>query len=190
MQNTVAFVIIGILVLIIVGLSTNYFQPTETTTTTVPITTTSISPTTTLPQTTTTIPEPVKAEKYCEEDNDCIKVDGGCCGCSSGGNSTTINKNYENYWNNKLAGECEGIVCLTVMSTDISCFAQPRCINNACTLDYEDFSVCEQLDYYNDWCYWRFAIKNNNITLCDKISVDKLDVTPGISTCKEKLMSE
>jgi hypothetical protein len=33
MQNTVAFVIIGILVLIIIGLSTNYFQPTKTTTT-------------------------------------------------------------------------------------------------------------------------------------------------------------
>jgi len=34
MQNNVAFVIIGILVLIIIGLSTKYFEPTETTTTT------------------------------------------------------------------------------------------------------------------------------------------------------------
>jgi len=47
MQNTVAFVIIGILVLIIIGLSTNYFQSTETTTTTVPPTTTIFTPTTT-----------------------------------------------------------------------------------------------------------------------------------------------
>jgi len=46
MQNTVAFLIIGILVLVIIGLSTNYFQPTSTTTT-VPPTTTIFTPKTT-----------------------------------------------------------------------------------------------------------------------------------------------
>ncbi len=57
MKNSVAFVIIGILVLIIIGLSTQYFQPTITTTTTttsIPTTTTIITTTTTIITTTTT----------------------------------------------------------------------------------------------------------------------------------------
>jgi len=55
MQNTVAFVIVGILALIIIGLSTDYFQPTEITTTIGPSTTTIQQITTTTPPITTTI---------------------------------------------------------------------------------------------------------------------------------------
>ena len=70
----------------------------------------------------------------CEEDRECIAVKNGCCGCGGGGEATTINENYSNYWNNKLSSQCEQISCTTVMSNHWTCFAEPKCINNKCEL--------------------------------------------------------
>ena len=38
----------------------------------------------------------------CTVDEDCVKVDAGCCSCKQGGKSTAINKNYVNQWKDKL----------------------------------------------------------------------------------------
>ena len=69
--------------------------------------------------------------KYCEQDNDCIKVKEGCCGCEMGGSSIAINKKYLDYWNNKLSDDCKGVMCLAVYK----CVKDaPKCIDNKCEL--------------------------------------------------------
>lgn len=68
----------------------------------------------------------------CSQDSDCIKVQDGCCSCSEGGKAKSINKLYEQDYN-LIIGACD-VVCLTVMSNDPSCFAEPKCVNNYCQL--------------------------------------------------------
>lgn len=70
----------------------------------------------------------------CNEDADCVSVKDECCGCSAGGSSTAINKNYSDYWNNKISNECKGTLCPAVMSDHWTCFAKPKCVNNRCQL--------------------------------------------------------
>lgn len=72
--------------------------------------------------------------KECEKDRECIKVDSGCCGCSAGGEATTINRKYHKYWSEKLDRECRNVGCIAVMSNHWTCFAEPKCINNKCEL--------------------------------------------------------
>ncbi len=74
--------------------------------------------------------------KFCEKNSDCIKVNAGCCGCTAGGNAITINRTYENYWNNKLEEDCKKIDCVAVMSNHWTCseFTEPKCVNNKCEL--------------------------------------------------------
>ncbi len=72
---------------------------------------------------------------YCNQDLDCIKVAGGCCDCGGGGNATSINKNFENEWKDKLSNECKGIGCAAVMSDDPTCFKTAKCIENKCVLE-------------------------------------------------------
>lgn len=94
----------------------------------------------------------------CEEDRECISVSAGCCGCSSGGQATTINEDYLDYWNNKLAEDCQEIGCIAVMSNHWTCFAEPKCVNNKCELikeslheecnwkpTYQDYGTCAML---------------------------------------------
>jgi len=71
------------------------------------------------------------------QDSDCIKVKGGCCGCSAGGTATAINKNFEKEWQDKLTDECIRlqIKCLAVMSNHPSCFKDTKCVNNKCVLN-------------------------------------------------------
>ena len=80
--------------------------------------------------TTKPIVPPLKM-KICSQDSDCIIVKGDCCGCSSGGTATTINKNFEEEWYEKLPKDC---ICLMVISDHPSCFKETRCINNRCVL--------------------------------------------------------
>jgi hypothetical protein len=71
----------------------------------------------------------------CNYDNECVVVDGGCCGCGAGGGATAINEGYFDYWKNKLSAECKPIACITVMSNHPTCFAKPKCVMNKCILD-------------------------------------------------------
>lgn len=75
---------------------------------------------------------PEEKLKQCSSDDDCIKVNDGCCGCVAGGNSTAINKIYNVYWNRKVNKECrevEGCIGLYNCIND-----EPRCVNNKCKL--------------------------------------------------------
>jgi len=70
----------------------------------------------------------------CEVDEDCVAVKDGCCGCSSGGGSTAINKKYQDKWNSDLEIECETTLCISVISDHWTCFAEPECVDNKCEL--------------------------------------------------------
>jgi len=147
MQNNVAFVIIGILILIIIGLSIKYFQPTITTTTTVPITTTPISPTTTLPQTTTTNPESIEVEKYCELDQDCKSLNGCDAGC--------WNTDYE------PPGRT-GEICPTLLGPE-SC----KCYQNECTPTCSVDSDCDE--FYVECEEGETLTCQNSLCLCQEM---------------------
>ena len=71
----------------------------------------------------------------CSQDTDCIKVAGGCCDCGGGGNATTINKNFESEWKDKLSNKCKDIGCAAVMSDDPTCFKTAKCVENKCVLE-------------------------------------------------------
>ena len=70
----------------------------------------------------------------CNEDNDCVSVKSGCCGCNAGGKNTAINRKYLDYWYSKLWDECREIACIGVMSDHWTCFAEPKCIDGKCQL--------------------------------------------------------
>ena len=71
----------------------------------------------------------------CEEDSDCIRVQNGCCECVEGetGRATSINKEYEQRWSERISKDC-GVVICSGDAHDPSCFKEPRCIENKCTL--------------------------------------------------------
>ncbi len=70
----------------------------------------------------------------CSSDNECVSVQNGCCGCSTNGRNTAINKNYFSYWNSKMQDDCKEIACMEVISMDWTCFSEPKCINGECRL--------------------------------------------------------
>ena len=72
----------------------------------------------------------------CNEDNDCVSVKSWCCGCNAGGSNTAINKNYLEYWYDKLSNECRDIGCAGVMSNHWTCFAEPKCVDGKCQMSY------------------------------------------------------
>ncbi|HLD98328.1 MAG TPA: hypothetical protein VI815_03300 [Candidatus Nanoarchaeia archaeon] len=77
--------------------------------------------------------EPVK---YCLMDSDCVKANLDCCGCSSGGKATVINKNFVNEYNDQISSECAEVSCIAVISDDPSCSddVKPKCVNKKCEL--------------------------------------------------------
>lgn len=70
----------------------------------------------------------------CLQDEDCISVSSGCCGCNAGGTAIAINENYRSNWNNKFLATCTRILCAQFMSNDWTCFAQPKCVEGKCQL--------------------------------------------------------
>jgi len=80
--------------------------------------------------------EPLKDDDIyiCKENRECVMVSADCCGCGMGGTTTTINKDYLNYWENKLNAECKPIACLAVISNHWTCFATPKCVDGRCQL--------------------------------------------------------
>jgi hypothetical protein len=111
----------------------------------------------------TTPPEtklPVGDIYKCEKDDDCISVRDGCCYCSAGGRATAINKNYSDYWDNKLVKECEGQGCYQFISGDWTCSAKPKCIWNQCKLEavetvdwktYKNEKYLFEIKYPGNW---------------------------------------
>lgn len=97
------------------------------------------------------IPENEEEIANCKFDRECIKVSGDCCGCSSGGTSTTINRAYYNYWNNKSKEKCKGIACIAVISKHWTCFAEPKCIGNKCNLVSKEVLPKEKCENPKDW---------------------------------------
>lgn len=70
----------------------------------------------------------------CEKDNDCVSIKGDCCGCSSGGAATAVNKTHVPRWPKKLSEKCKETVCPAVISDHWTCFANPKCVKNKCEL--------------------------------------------------------
>lgn len=70
----------------------------------------------------------------CSVDSDCAAVTADCCGCNMGGKATSINKNYESAWKDKILSQCGERACLAVISNDPTCFAKPECVAGLCKL--------------------------------------------------------
>tara|TARA_Y100000310_G_scaffold29221_1_gene27705 strand:+ start:1116 stop:1712 length:597 start_codon:yes stop_codon:yes gene_type:complete len=86
----------------------------------------------------------VKGDKfYCEEDSDCVRVKGDCCGCSAGGEDIVINKNSRGGWDKHLLESCENIACLQIFACDIQPTI-PKCIHNRCVLVEELVETFQQ----------------------------------------------
>jgi|GEM_PF-6307345 hypothetical protein len=80
------------------------------------------------------LPEATLSLKICNKDSDCVKVNADCCGCTAGGKATTLAMKSEKVWQQTLDVKCKDIMCPAVMSQDWSCFVEPKCIKNKCTL--------------------------------------------------------
>jgi len=81
-------------------------------------------------------PVEVPEEKIyqCLQDSGCTLVKADCCGCNAGGKRTAINKLYLDYWEQRLDMSCRDTVCTAVISNDISCSAEARCIKGKCAV--------------------------------------------------------
>ncbi|MDP2749446.1 MAG: hypothetical protein Q8O89_01280, partial [Nanoarchaeota archaeon] len=67
----------------------------------------------------------------CTKNSDCIAVNADDCGCYAGGKAISINKKHTDYWNAKITQDGS---CAAVMSQDISCASEPKCISGSCEL--------------------------------------------------------
>jgi len=84
----------------------------------------------------------------CENDSDCMAVSG-CCGCNGGGELNIINVKYIDEWNSYQKQNCKMISCIAVMSQHISCFSEPKCVNNLCTSIPNKEYLCGSLLFSN-----------------------------------------
>lgn len=112
--------------------------------------------------------EPFKDEDVykCENDRECISISSGCCGCSAGGTATAINRDYYNYWNNKLSENCQDLSCIQVISSHWTCFAEPKCIDETCQLKpKKSDKTPEKVDYSNNNLS---LVWNNKYSFVDK----------------------
>lgn len=68
----------------------------------------------------------------CTADGDCIMTRKTCCGCEAGGESFSINKIYDTYWNELVDGQCGAdVLCPAVM---VCTATIPVCLNGSCML--------------------------------------------------------
>ncbi len=127
---------------------------------------------------------------YCKRYDDCMKIQGDCCGCSAGGEDTAINKQYKNLWNEKV-GEC---TCPAIMSDHWTCseYNQPKCINKTCILVMDDYAVCENQNglLNKDKCYYNLAVKNNDTTICDLINKENMSINFSRFSCKKEIIGD
>ena len=65
----------------------------------------------------------------CRVNADCVKQRTSCCGCTMGGEDVCMSKTNASYWQNKLAGQCNNVMCAAVYNCrDTDCVCQ----NNKC----------------------------------------------------------
>lgn len=82
---------------------------------------------------------------HCEQDNECAIVSD-CCGCNSGGTSIAINNKYKTDWDSyQRQVACTESICFNSESQHISCFSEPICVNEICTLVPNKELVCGSL---------------------------------------------
>lgn len=76
-------------------------------------------------------PQTVDVRLNCIQDTDCVTVQVGPCGC----NKTSINKQFETEWNNRIAEERKVAMC-PISSSESACGIAPlsQCIQNKCQL--------------------------------------------------------
>ncbi|MEK6984329.1 MAG: hypothetical protein AABX33_07180 [Nanoarchaeota archaeon] len=78
----------------------------------------------------------------CNQDDECVSIGDGCCGCTGGGMDTAINKmdtteksyiqEFNQYREKKFG--CSRAFCAKVMSHHWTCNAKPKCVNGKCQL--------------------------------------------------------
>lgn len=118
--------------------------------------------------------------KGCEIDSDCIAVSDGC-GCNAGGKKEAINKQF---LMKHEAGFSFLTLCPMIVSNHVTCFGKPKCVNNTCIIDTDDFTVCEEHRDPNR-CYQSFAVGNLNKSICEKVVDDDYGITT--ESCKERV---
>ncbi len=69
---------------------------------------------------------------YCNIDEDCIKVQEGCCGCSEGGSEIAINKQFKDEYLQEIYNNYDARLCTQVISQNETCFpdSQAKCVDN------------------------------------------------------------
>lgn len=67
----------------------------------------------------------------CKADGDCVMARKDCCGCSMGGTSFSINKKYQDYWQDRMNKKCGGIACPAVYVCGV---VENQCVENKCVL--------------------------------------------------------
>lgn len=73
--------------------------------------------------------EEEEVEDVCEVDSDCVKVQTGCCACSSGGTEKCVAKSFESNYLEMLENCSELTVCAQVFNCEIeSC----GCVDGRC----------------------------------------------------------
>lgn len=87
------------------------------------------------PAPTESLPEAQIKLRICRKDDECIKVQADCCGCTAGGKATSIHEQYSENWQDTIESKCAEIMCPAVMSNHWTCAAEARCIGNKCTLE-------------------------------------------------------
>ena len=76
------------------------------------------------------MPASKKELYHCNNDDDCIKVHSGCCGCAN----QAINKKYIEEWDELRNFWCKGTGCTLGSDTSELCYADTKCINNSCNV--------------------------------------------------------
>ncbi len=74
-------------------------------------------------------------EYFCEINEDCVKVDAGCCGCNEGGEAIAIHKDKQGSWEKQLEENCSDVMCPQVISNHPSCEKEAVCDNRECVLE-------------------------------------------------------
>jgi len=68
-------------------------------------------------------------ELVCEIDDDCVKVQVGCCPCNMGGEEKCVNRKFEQSYSDALKNCSELMICAAVFSCEIeSC----GCVEGVC----------------------------------------------------------
>jgi len=82
--------------------------------------------------------------KSCSSDDDCIKIQGSCCPCSSGGYEIAINKQCKEYYRENILPKCsDPIFCPEVYNClDV----EAKCIDNQCQLIPSQEEACVDSD--------------------------------------------